>query len=192
MTDDFEQRVAAWLRDPPAPDPQEVERLRGYAAALPARRRFAIAWAVAASLALGAVMVSLAVWGGWRLLGNATSPGSSYPIVTSDPRFSRCGGATNPVVAAFPMAHASDYRAHFPLMGKTPVLEISDPAFVVVFGSGYTGPIMPQIVPGASAGPPATLAPGHHDVCVWIGAADSGDYYVFGAVDTTGMVATPP
>ena len=85
------------------------------------------------------------------------------------------------------MAAASDYRIYLPRMGLSPELNDATPAFVVVFAGIWPGAILPAFpAPGTSLAPPS-LAPGTHDVCVWVGDASTGGQNVYGGVDTSGM-----
>ena len=116
--------------------------------------------------------------------GPSASP--SFPVVVSDPRFGACGGPTyvDRVVAAFPFV-AADYQRHFPNMGRSPELEVDQPAFAVVFAGGLQlpdllGPISQPSPPASSSG---------HMVCVYVGEEPDGEPYYYVNVDITGMRA---
>jgi hypothetical protein len=119
--------------------------------------------------------------------------GSGYPIANADPRTSRCAGSQDNALAAFPMAHAWDFSAHFPYALYAPELQTDTPAFAVVYAGTYPGPVM-HALPASGASPYAerTLEPNQHDICVWIGEAASGDHQIYANVDTTDMTATVP
>ncbi len=117
--------------------------------------------------------------------------GAELPIAVTDPRFAKCAGNADDVLAAFPLAHAWDFSAHFPYALYTPETQTDAPAFAVVFTGLYPGPVMPMLLTGPS--PAArTLGPNEHDLCVWIGDVENGDRMIYGNVDTTGMTATVP
>lgn len=62
-------------------------------------------------------------------------------VTQPDPRIGMCGGADglNEHRAAFEIPSAANLWTFLPAMGRTPELEHdSSPAFVVVFGDGYT------------------------------------------------------
>lgn len=111
-----------------------------------------------------------------------------------DPRLSRCVGGGPAPLAAFEMAHASDYRLHLPAMGLSPELDQADPAFVVVLAPGGTpGGAAPGVGGGwhPSASPSTeTPGPNIHDLCVLVGAdASTADPTFYTNVDTTGLQA---
>ena len=115
-----------------------------------------------------------------------------------DSRLARCVNGGPDPLAAFEMAHASDYRLHLPAMGLSPELDRPDPAFVVVLGEG--SPRGGGGAPGAAGGfvPSASLgaeASGRnvHDVCVLVGAdSATAERTVYTDVDTTGLRAFVP
>lgn len=100
-------------------------------------------------------------------------------IDRSDPRFAACGG-NDEVSAAFAFEAASDYREHFPRMGRAPELEVADPAFAIVYDEDY----VPAVFGGVAAGP---AVPGTRHVCVYVGQPPNGTHNVYGDVDITGM-----
>jgi hypothetical protein len=193
MKDQFESRVEDWLGDQADPDPEDLERLRLFAATLGDRRRTAPIWLAALGLVATATVLVLAINLGWQRQPTVPDGGASYPLITSDPRYAKCGGGSAPVIAAFPMLHAADYIAHFPKMGLSPELYSGQAAFVVVYQGRYAGGLFPGLPAiGVTARPEPTLAPNHHDLCVWLGDATTGDSYIYGDVDITGMTATVP
>ena len=143
MNDPFEARVAAWLRDTARPEPEEVQRLFAFAGALPRRRSTRPIWL--AEVGATAVLVTIAAVVAIDRLPFAPRPNGtpSYPIVSDDPRFAKCGGSPNRVIAAFPMQHAADYHAYIPRMGLAPELETPAPAFVVVFDQTHQWGLLP-------------------------------------------------
>ncbi len=117
--------------------------------------------------------------------GPSASP--SFPIVASDPRFAACGGGLgngDQVIAAFPFV-AADYQRYFPNMGRSPELEVDQPAFAVVFDEGVQ---LPDVLgPISQPSPPAS--PSGHMVCVYVGDEPDGESYYYVNVDVTGMLA---
>jgi hypothetical protein len=116
--------------------------------------------------------------------GSAPAP-SALPVDRSDLRFTACGGNQAAVIAAFPLAQASSYLEHLPLMGRAPELEQASPAFVVVFEGRWPGEFVGG--PPDPDATPETLAPSHHDVCVWLGVPGAGTPNVYSNVDTSGL-----
>lgn len=118
----------------------------------------------------------------------ALGVGSGRVVDRSDPRFASCAGDRVPVIAAFPMAAARDYKTHLPKMGRSPELDASVvPAFVVVFEGVWPGAHMVAPPRAGTTLPPRSLEPGSHDVCVWVGDAATGQLNVYEDVDTAGM-----
>ena len=64
-----------------------------------------------------------------------------HSVSGADPRLAACGGDSGKVRAAFAIAHARDFQAHYPHALRTPELETDSPAFVVDFSSA-TMPLM--------------------------------------------------
>jgi hypothetical protein len=144
-------------------------------------------------MAIIAALVAVPFALGMLSLLSTPPSGSGYPIANADPRFARCGGSQDNALAAFPMAHAWDFSAHFPYALYTPELQTDAPAFAVVYAGTYPGPIMPALLStSASPHPERTLGPNQHDICVWTGDAATGDHQIYGNVDTTDMTATVP
>jgi hypothetical protein len=103
-----------------------------------------------------------------------------------DPRFARCAGPQAEVLGAFEMQHARDYRLHVPAMGRSPELEVDDPAFVVIYRGRN-----PLSRPGVWPDPLSD--PARRDVCVLVGAdVAAATLNVYPGVDITGLVATLP
>jgi hypothetical protein len=189
VNDPFEAQVASWLRDAARPDADELQRLLVFAQDLPPRRSRRPMWFAAPAVAAVVVVVLLALAGMPRVPAPAGTP--SYPIASGDPRFAKCGGTAKGVIAAFAMAHASDYQAYIPAMGKAPGLETAVPAFVVVFDATHH---WVTYFPGFASGsfPAATPIPNHFDVCVWVGDVSNGDFVSYGGVDIIGMRTSLP
>lgn len=193
MTDDLEARLELWMRDVPVSD----ERLRQLSTIdLPPRRRpLGARLRYLTTVAAAGLLVLIASFGLARLpIGAGDAPRPPDPAsFAGDPRMDRCG-ASRPgqALAAFEMAHASDYQIHLPAMGRSPELERAEPAFVVVFAGrapfgGVSGGAAPQ--PGATLGP-RTPAPNEHDVCVLVGDdPNNAELNVYTDVDTTGLRA---
>ena len=116
--------------------------------------------------------------------GPSASP--SFPIMASDPRYAACSGTTfqDQVIAAFPLV-AANYQRHFPNMGRSPELEVDQPAFAVVFNERIQPP---GVLGGVNQSPPAA-SPSGHMVCVYVGEAPRGEPYYYVDVDLTGMRA---
>jgi hypothetical protein len=145
----------------------------------PSRRRLLSAWLGITALVLAAAC-------------SAPAPSATvYPVARDDARFAKCGGDTASVIAAFPLRSAFDYYVYFPKIGYAPNLVSDAPAFVVVFVGRYPGPLLPQIIPGGQPFLPS-LAPGHHDLCIWVGDAASGQMWIYGDVDATGLTTSLP
>lgn len=176
MNDEFESRVAAWLRDRARPDPMSLAAVLGTIEALPARRRGPRrGWLLATAAVLAVVAIGLtSVLYAPQPDGSAPS-GPSRPVppdpaaFTNDPRLAACFGAAGPVEFVFEMPRARDYQRHFPAMLLAPELDVDDPAFVVVFASGAR-----LLVGGAGASASADTAtspnPNERFVCVLVGS----------------------
>ena len=122
------------------------------------------------------------------LIGCVAPAGQSSPALDqADPRFAACGGATAPVIAAFPMAAARDFHVHLPHMGISPELDVAAPAFVVVFAGMWPGSDGGAAPPPGTTWPPRSLAPETHDICIWVGDAATGSRNVYEDVSTVGM-----
>ena len=139
----------------------------------------ATAW-LARSACLGSLLVAFS--------GCVAPAGQSSPALDqADPRFAACGGATAPVIAAFPMAAARDFHVHLPHMGISPELDVATPAFVVVFAGMWPGSDGGAAPPPGTTWPPRSLAPETHDICIWVGDPATGSRNVYQDVSTVGM-----
>jgi hypothetical protein len=188
MNDEFETRVAAWMRERARPDPTALAAVRDSIDMLPGRhrvRRRGWLLATAAVLAIVAVGLSSLVLSP-RQQGTAPTA-ASHPVppdpaaFAGDPRVAACLGTTAPVQYAFEMTHARDYQRHLPAMLLSPELDVDDPAFVVVFAPGA------RIVGGAP--PPASDAASEpansRSVCVLVAGVPN----LYENVDISGMRA---
>jgi hypothetical protein len=137
-----------------------------------------------ARLARSACLASLFI-----ALSSCVAPAgqASQTLDQADPRFAACGGGTAPVIAAFPMAAARDFHVHLPQMGISPELDVPTPAFVVVFAGMWPGPDGGAAPSPGTTWPPRSLAPGTHDLCIWVGDAATGSRNVYEDVSTVGM-----
>lgn len=108
-----------------------------------------------------------------------------------DPRFQRCGGGDGSgVLTAFPMAHARDFRQHFPGAGRAPELGVEDSAFVVVFEGFHPFGVSGAAPPPGTTWPPRSLTPGSHDVCVMVGDdPETAQMNMYTDVDLSGYTA---
>jgi hypothetical protein len=195
MTSDLEAELEAWMQAVPV-SVHALDDLR--AVDLPVRARWAwlpqLTRLAAAATAVVAVAVLALSWStAVRPPAGAVPPDPA--AFAGDPRLSRCVAGGPAPLAAFEMAHASDYRLHLPAMGLSPELDRADPAFVVVLAPGGT-PVGGG-APGVGGGwhpsdSPSTQTPGPnvHDLCVLVGAdASTADRTIYANVDTTGLRA---
>jgi len=115
--------------------------------------------------------------------------GAGMPMIRDDPRYELCGGVGRAVIAAFPLEHGSEFAQSFPRAGAVPwPTESEAPAFVVIFDGQWDGASRGRL---ASVGPTrGPLAAHHHDLCAWLGDAESGTSSILADVDTAKM--TPP
>ena len=192
MSDDFEDLLKRWLRDRAGNDRSALRTLAGNVAALPPRRRrglspLASAAVILVAIALGAFLLAprFGSVGGSR---DGTPMNGEAP--TWNVELARCGASLATALDAFPMEHARDYRLHLPAMLLSPELDVDDTAFVVVYGE------MQPFGGGGAAPPPGqtwaprSLDPGHHDLCILVGAdAATAELNIYAYVDTTGMQA---
>ena len=166
--------------------PEELEPLRAFVAALPARRSrrrtglLAAAAGIVVMLGLGALVVTNLPLGTSGAAPSAPDPAA----FAGDPRLAVCSATPADATAIFEMAHLRDYPLHlpaaYPLLGLKADPEA--PALVIVFkGRG-------SVDRGGE-----TPAPGSHDLCMVVGAdpASWQPIAVIG-VDTTGLVAYLP
>jgi hypothetical protein len=188
MSDDFEPRVQRWLRERGEVDPATVEAIAGRVAALPPRhtgpRR---GWLMTAA---AAVLVVVALSVGILVLPPVHSGGPPAPpdpaAFAGDPRLASCFGGAGEVQYAFEMTHARDYQRYLPNMLLAPELDVDDPGFVVVFGSGVTPNVGLLGAPGASRGPQTAPPPSHRYVCIVVGDTPN----LYSDVDIDGLRAT--
>ena len=192
MSDDFEDLLKRWLRDRAGNDRSALQALAGNVAALPPRRRrgfspLASAAIILVALALGAFILAPRFGSVGGIAGGTPTNGEA---ATWNLELGRCGASLASALAVFPMEHARDYQLHLPAMLLSPELDVDDPAFVVVYEE-----MQPFSVGGAAPPPgqtraPRSLDPGHHDLCVLVGAdAATAELSIYSNVDTTGMRA---
>jgi hypothetical protein len=193
MTDDFEDLVKRWLRDRGATDRSAIEAMAGHVAVLPPRRR-----RQSGPLAAAAAMVTIGL-AAFVLMPRQASvssqPSSPVPpdpaAFAGDPRLARCGATVESAVDVFEMTHARDYRLHLPAMLLAPELDVDAPGFVVVFRDMQPFPVLGAPPPPGQTWPPRSLAPGHNDMCVLVGADPaSTELNVYDDVDISGLTAT--
>lgn len=122
--------------------------------------------------------------------------GAGMPMIRDDPRYELCGGIGRSVIAAFPLAHGSEFPQRFPRARAVPWLtESQEPAFIVIFEGRWEGPVLGRPVPpdapsGFARPTRGPLAAHHHDLCAWLGDAETGTWNIYADVDTAKM--TPP
>ena len=149
----------------------------------------------AAAVVLLVVTASAALVAREQEVGFSTTP-SAPPqppdpaAFAGDPRLALCGPQPTPPIAIFEMAHMSDYPRHFPKLVRA-----QGP------GRGHERacacrhqwrPAGRWPTAGGSA-PVETLEPGHHDLCIVVGAdAPSWAQIAVIDVDTTGYLAVLP
>ncbi|MBA3851620.1 MAG: hypothetical protein H0X59_04545 [Chloroflexi bacterium] len=205
MSERFDEELRDWLTEAGRVDTDRVQRLASAIDGLPARRRPGPSgWLRVSSLvlALGIVSVLVALvavpYIGRPGTSSSPTPQASTAPVTwlGDPRYERCGGGTGEnVLQAFPMAQASDYRRHLPQMGLSPELDVSAPAFVVIFREGHPFPVVggpPRDGEGESlmSVAPSSGQPRRHDLCVLVGSEpETAELHVYGEVDVSGLTA---
>jgi hypothetical protein len=194
MTSEFEAKLGPWMQSVPV-SPAALAHLRDVE--LPARRQRN--WwprlLPASASALVAVAVVVALWSALALRPSVAAVPPDPRAFAGDPRLARCVSGGPEPLAAFEMAHASDYRLHLPAMGLSPELDRSDPAFVVVFAPGT--PLGGAGAGGGGGGlsvtaSPSAQSPGPnvHDVCILVGTDPAtADRLVYTSVDTTGLRA---
>jgi hypothetical protein len=140
------------------------------------RRRADQSAAVAIVGALGLVLVIASPGFGGR-------PPGDPALFAGDARLDRCGGTDAPVEYAFTILHARDYPTYLPAMDPTSVLDLDDPALIVIFrGRGLFSGIEPS--PGPSSGSDASSL---HDVCIYVGEAGAGELNFFTDVSIAGL-----
>ncbi len=183
MTDDLEVRLKDLLADRGRPDPMTSAALVDAITQFPGRssRSFRPALAAVVVLMLVGVGAFLATRGGF-VGGDPVPPDPA--AFAGDPRMDACFAGAGSVEFAFEMRHAREYSRHLPAMGRSPELEVDDPAFALIFAPGE--PRVP--IGGAPGASPEPTQPGHRAVCVLVG--DSPNLYT--DVDITGFRATVP
>jgi hypothetical protein len=191
MNDQFERDLTSWM-DEIHIDSAEVERLRSIA--LPARRRwFAGGMRIASGLVSLALVLAVGVFALGRAGGGAGSPRPPNPAAfAGDARLDRCGvTSVDQAIAVFEMKHAADYLVHLPKMGRSPELEVPDPALVIVLADRST---LGGLSGASPAGPANTPESAGRTVCVVVGTDPaSADVNVYENVDTSGLtVDTAP
>jgi hypothetical protein len=194
MSDDFEDLVKRWLRDRGATDRSALEAMAGHVAVLPPRRRLQpgpMATAAAVVVAIGLAAFALAP----RQGSVSSQPSSRVPpdpaAFAGDPRLARCGATVETALDVFEMTHARDYRLHLPAMLLAPELDVDAPGFVVVYRDEQPFPVLGAPPPPGQTWPPRSLVPGHHDICVLVGADPaSAELNVNDDVDIAGLTAT--
>lgn len=219
MTDDLERRLRTWMHADGDVPPAAVSQLAASVSALPARDRGpSPALALAAVLALIVALGVVALRPGGGLLGGVASPdpgaalgpqppGTPGSTATAsatpppkppdpaafrdDPRLSLCGGTMSAVEFVFEMRHAADYRRYLPAMLLAPELDVAQPALVAVYRADTLQPlgVGGAAPPAGTTWPPRSLAPGHRDLCVVVGAEELN---IYSDVDITGMRTTVP
>jgi hypothetical protein len=191
VSDPIERELRNLLDERARGDPLAAQTLADGVAALPSRRRLTFGTGLlltAAVVALFAVLaVALPRFGDIGGLPSLTPPsatqGAGLPggpeAFADDPRLGQCYGAPANMEFVFEMLHARDYQRYLPKMGRSPELEIDDPAFVVVFRDGWVGPATT-----GGFGTRSTPIPGFRFVCVLPGG---GPPNLYGDVDITGL-----
>jgi hypothetical protein len=178
----FEDMVSRSLDNVPEPRDSEIEALRQFAEALPRREAPRMRNMTYAGVAAILVLVVGLTVRQFLFFGTSSVGGQDHLVDTLDPRYGRCYGDQQTVLAAFAMDHAADFTTHFPHADPLHLPEVDQPAFVVVFAEKWSG----GDLPGRPVGSPTSLAytDTQHDVCVWVGSADSGEAYLFARVNT--------
>ncbi|HEX2756282.1 MAG TPA: hypothetical protein VHM48_12510 [Candidatus Limnocylindrales bacterium] len=193
MSDDFEDLLKRWLRDHGATDRSAIEAVAGHVAVLPPRRRRQLgplAVAAAVIVAIGLAAFALVP----RQSSVTSQPSSPVPpdpaAFAGDARLARCGASVDTALDVFEMGRARDYRLHLPAMGLSPELDVDTPGFVVVFRDMQPFAVLGAPPPAGQTWPPRSLAPGHHDVCILVGADPAtAELNIYDDVDITGLAA---
>lgn len=191
MTDPIERELRNLLDDRARGDPLATQVLADSVASLPPRRLLTFGTGLVLAAGVVALFAVLAVaWPRFGGIGGEASPtpapatqGTGLPggpeAFADDPRLGQCFGAPPDIEFVFEMVHARDYQRYLPKMGRSPELEIDDPAFVVVFRDGWVGPATT-----GGFGTRSTPIPGFRFVCVLPGG---GPPNLYGDVDITGL-----
>ena len=108
-------------------------------------------------------------------------PDLSRPVIDSaDPRFAGCAGNLGDgVVAAFRLDHHGAWREHFPAVAVPGDVSETN-SFAVVFRTAWPGVVL--------GGDPRDPDPGHADVCVWNGDAESARQFLASKATNTDVV----
>ena len=194
MSDDFEDLVKRWLRDRGATDRSAIEAMAGHVAVLPPRRRRQtgpLATAAAVIVAIGVAAFAFAPRQG-SVTSRPSSPVPPDPAAfAGDSRLARCGATVETALDVFEMTRARDYQLHLPAMLLAPELDVDVPGFVVVYRDMQPFPVLGAPPPSGQTWPPRSLTPGHHDVCILVGADPaSTELNVYDDVDIAGLAAT--
>ncbi|MBI3752409.1 MAG: hypothetical protein HY263_12215 [Chloroflexi bacterium] len=110
------------------------------------------------------------------------------PVLALDPRAAACGPSISGSIAEqFPLTQASDYRQRFPHMGLSPELDVSTPAFVVVYAgivhlSGLSVAPAPQ---GGNGAVPVVAPSVRTDFTGVVCVVVNGEATVYSDVDTS-------
>lgn len=194
MSVDFDGLLKGWLRARGATDRSALEALAGHIAVLPPRRhdRRPSNFLAAAAVIVAIGLAAFALVPRPGSVSSLPSPAPPDPAAfASDPRLARCGTTVEGALAAFEMAHASEYRVVLPKMLLAPELDIATPAFVVVYKGVQPFPVSVAPPPSGQSWPPRSLAPDHHDVCVLVGADPAtAELNVYDDVDISGLTPT--
>lgn len=164
----------------------EVDALRGFVAALPARRRRRPSFGLLAAAAGITVMLSVGVLLAGAPFGSSgAGPKPPNPAAfAGDPRLAVCNAKATDAEAIFELRHLADYAEQlpnaYPLIGLA--ADPAAPALVIVFKG-----------PGTPEEGGATPGPSSHDLCLVVGADQASWQHVGVAnVDTTGLLAFLP
>lgn len=179
MTDDLEIRLRELLSDRGRTDASAttaiVDSIAGFPPRMANRRHLGlVAGVFVAVVGLGAILVARD-----GLVGGEARPPDPAAFA-GDPRLDACLAGLGTVEFAFEMRQARDYRRHLPAMGRSPELEVDDPAFALIFAAGVSGI--------GGGGNPAPTQPGHRAVCVLVGTSPN----LYTDVDIAGFQATVP
>lgn len=171
---------------------EEVDALRSFVGALPARRRRRLPVLGVLAAAAGVLVVI----GGYGLvvalgpLGRSPGAAPQAPdpaAFAGDPRLGVCNTTVDDALAIVELQHVRDYPAQLPKAYPLTGLQADPnaPALVIV----RKGPGTPQ----RAGETPASAAAGSHDLCLVIGA-DAAHWQPVAVVDvdTTGLLATLP
>lgn len=203
MNDELERDLRALLAERASVTSDEIDAVRAYAGRLPSRHARLRAVGL---LRVAAVLAVVAIGGGALAIGIGTLgrsgawvPPSPSPTEgdpdrwAQDPRLLACtgvalaqrpGGAT--ATAAFEMQRARDYWRHLPAMGRSPELEVDDPALVTLLQVEPDTP-QPSHPRGEPTQPPTDA---RYDVCIVVGPDPEAGLNYYPDVDVTGLAVT--